>query len=263
VRQPSHRPVTDPGSAERARGAARKMVGKPYRFGGSSPAGFDCSGLVQYSYKQAGVPCRAATDELLRLSQPLRGAHLRRGDLLFFDQEGRKKSHVRIYLGDGQFVHAPSSARRCVPTASTRPTGRSTSRSAAHLGGEDFARGAQAAAQGAGHGSRLIRCPSLHRQKNSVFAAASAAARARPARLPAHSCTRRTSTDRPASPAPACLSTLGRAQHGAHAGQRMLISAFPASRKGARPSGPPAHAVSSGACIGSGVQNVGNGACGE
>ena len=87
------------------------MVGKPYRFGGATPAGFDCSGLVQYSYKQAGVSLPRATDEQLRRSQPLRGAHLRRGDLLFFDQEGKKKSHVGIYLGDGQFVHAPSSGK--------------------------------------------------------------------------------------------------------------------------------------------------------
>jgi cell wall-associated NlpC family hydrolase len=104
-------PVTDPGSAERAAGFARKMVGKPYRYGGSSPAGFDCSGLVQYSYKQAGVSLPRNTDEQLRLSQPLRGSHLRRGDLLFFDQEGKKKSHVGIYLGDGQFVHSPSSGK--------------------------------------------------------------------------------------------------------------------------------------------------------
>ena len=105
-------PVTDPGSAERAAGNALKMVGKPYRYGGSSPAGFDCSGLIQYSYKQAGVSLPRSTDDLLRTSQPLRGAHLRRGDLLFFDQEGKKKSHVGIYLGDGKFVHAPSSGKQ-------------------------------------------------------------------------------------------------------------------------------------------------------
>ena len=104
-------PVTDPGSADRAAGSALKMVGKPYRYGGSTPAGFDCSGLIQYSYKQAGVSLPRSTDELLRTSQPLRGAHLRRGDLLFFDQEGKKKSHVGIYLGDGKFVHAPSSGK--------------------------------------------------------------------------------------------------------------------------------------------------------
>jgi murein DD-endopeptidase len=104
-------PVTDPGSADRAASSALKMVGKPYRYGGSSPAGFDCSGLVQYSYKQAGVTLPRATDAQLRASQPLRGQHLRRGDLLFFDQEGKKKSHVGIYLGNGRFVHAPSSGK--------------------------------------------------------------------------------------------------------------------------------------------------------
>jgi cell wall-associated NlpC family hydrolase len=104
-------PVTDPASADRAASSALKMVGKPYRYGGSSPAGFDCSGLVQYSYKQAGVSLPRSTDDLLRTSTPLRGMNLRRGDLLFFDQEGKKKSHVGIYLGDGRFVHAPSSGK--------------------------------------------------------------------------------------------------------------------------------------------------------
>ncbi|HEX6689612.1 MAG TPA: C40 family peptidase [Burkholderiales bacterium] len=104
-------PVTDPASADRAASSALKMVGKPYRYGGSSPAGFDCSGLVQYSYKQAGVSLPRSTDDLLRTSTPLRGMNLRRGDLLFFDQEGMKKSHVGIYLGDGRFVHAPSSGK--------------------------------------------------------------------------------------------------------------------------------------------------------
>jgi murein DD-endopeptidase len=104
-------PVTDLASADRAASSALKMVGKPYRYGGSSPAGFDCSGLVQYSYKQAGVSLPRSTDELLRTSVPLRGMNLRRGDLLFFDQDGKKKSHVAIYLGEGRFVHAPSSGK--------------------------------------------------------------------------------------------------------------------------------------------------------
>ena len=108
----SNVPVADPASADRAAGYALKMVGKPYKYGGSGPAGFDCSGLVQYSYKQAGVKLPRETGDLLRTSTPLRGSHLRRGDLLFFDQEGRKKSHVGIYLGDGRFVHAPSSGKQ-------------------------------------------------------------------------------------------------------------------------------------------------------
>src|SRR5512138_3799017 len=93
-------PVTDSASADRAAGYALKMVGKPYRYGGATPAGFDCSGLVQYSYKQAGVNLPRSTEAQHKLSQALRGSHLRRGDLLFFDEEGRKKSHVGIYLGD-------------------------------------------------------------------------------------------------------------------------------------------------------------------
>jgi cell wall-associated NlpC family hydrolase len=104
-------PVTDPGSADRAAGVALKMLGKPYRYGGSTPAGFDCSGLIQYSYKQAGVRLPRSTTAQLKVSQPLRGANLRRGDLLFFDEEGKKKSHIGIYLGDGKFVHAPSSGK--------------------------------------------------------------------------------------------------------------------------------------------------------
>src|SRR5262245_18699008 len=104
-------PVTDPAAGDRAAGHATKMVGKPYKYGGSSPAGFDCSGLVQYSFKQAGVSLPRSTDDLLRTSAPLRGMHLRRGDLLFFDQDGKKKSHVGIYLGDRRFVHAPSSGK--------------------------------------------------------------------------------------------------------------------------------------------------------
>ena len=100
------------GSAERAATHAAKMVGKPYRYGGESPSsGFDCSGLVHYSFRQAGVAVPRTTAAQLRASQPVRGP-MRRGDLLFFDQEGKKKSHVGIYLGNGRFVHAPSSGKR-------------------------------------------------------------------------------------------------------------------------------------------------------
>jgi cell wall-associated NlpC family hydrolase len=89
------------------------VVGKPYKYGGSSPArGFDCSGLVQYSYKQAGVALPRDTDQQRRASRPVKVADLRRGDLLFFDQEGKKNSHVGIYLGEGRFVHAPSSGKK-------------------------------------------------------------------------------------------------------------------------------------------------------
>jgi murein DD-endopeptidase len=100
-------------TSERAAHTAAQLVGKPYRYGGSSPSsGFDCSGLVQYSYAQAGRSLPRSTDHQRTASKRIRVAELRRGDLLFFDQEGKKNSHVGIYLGNGEFVHAPSSGKR-------------------------------------------------------------------------------------------------------------------------------------------------------
>ena len=97
--------------ADQAAGYALTMIGKPYRYGGTSPAGFDCSGLVLYSYKSAGVALPHGTDKQRSMSRPVKVADLRRGDLLFFNQEGKKFGHVGIYVGEGRFVHAPSSGK--------------------------------------------------------------------------------------------------------------------------------------------------------
>lgn len=96
-------------TANRAAEVALSMIGRPYRYGGSTPAGFDCSGLVSYSYARAGVRVSRETRTLRDTSSLIRASSLRRGDLVFFHQEGKKYSHVGIYLGDGRFVHAPSS----------------------------------------------------------------------------------------------------------------------------------------------------------
>ena len=97
------------GQARRAAETALAMVGKPYRYGGSTPKGFDCSGLVNYSFAQVGVRVSRETRTLRAQAVLVRVSALRRGDLVFFDQEGKKYSHVGIYLGEGIFVHAPSS----------------------------------------------------------------------------------------------------------------------------------------------------------
>ena len=91
---------------------ATSVIGTPYRNGGSSPRGFDCSGLVVYSYAQAGVrglPHSAAALE--RRARPVPLTKLEPGDLLFFDLDGKRAGHVAIYLGDRAFVHAPSSGK--------------------------------------------------------------------------------------------------------------------------------------------------------
>jgi len=105
----STRPTAELG--DQAASSALKMIGKPYRYGGSSPSGFDCSGLVMYSYRQAGLALPHNTDKQRVAARPIRVAELRPGDLLFFNQEGKKYGHVGIYVGGGKFVHAPSSGK--------------------------------------------------------------------------------------------------------------------------------------------------------
>lgn len=98
---------------DRAADSALHLVGVRYRYGGSSPSsGFDCSGLVQFSYRQAGASVPRTTDALREASIPVRSSSLRRGDLVFFHQEGKRNGHVGIYLGSGEFIHAPSSGGR-------------------------------------------------------------------------------------------------------------------------------------------------------
>ena len=88
------------------------MLGKPYRFGAATPErGFDCSGLVQWSFLQAGVRLPRNTDEQRLISKPVAASELQPGDLLFFNLEEKKNSHVGIYAGDGLFVHAPSTGK--------------------------------------------------------------------------------------------------------------------------------------------------------
>ena len=98
----------DPG--ERAAAIALDQVGEPYRYGGSAPGGFDCSGLVQYSYGIAGLNVPRTTGQLWSAARPVDKKALRPGDLLFFSIEG-KMSHVGMYLGGTRFVHAPQSGR--------------------------------------------------------------------------------------------------------------------------------------------------------
>jgi murein DD-endopeptidase len=107
-------PVADtPGDArqQEASEIAASMVGKPYRYGGNSPQGFDCSGLVYFSFRRAGMDVPRSTDSQRDKSRKVSTARLARGDLLFFNQKGKYSSHVGIYLGRNRFVHAPSSGK--------------------------------------------------------------------------------------------------------------------------------------------------------
>lgn len=110
---------TEAGSSHaRAAAVAKTMLGKPYRWGGSTPTGFDCSGLVQYSYNKAGLSVPRTSRDQYSASQHISLRQARTGDLVFFRFDGRI-SHVGIYIGDGRFVHAPSSGKH-VEVASLR-----------------------------------------------------------------------------------------------------------------------------------------------
>lgn len=103
-------PAAPATTAERAVRHALGMIGTPYRFGGTSPEGFDCSGLVRYSFGLAGYELPRDTREQRRAARTLaRDESPLPGDLLFF-RRGRRDAnlHVGIYLGEGRFVHSPS-----------------------------------------------------------------------------------------------------------------------------------------------------------
>lgn len=110
-RRPVHRtPVRVPSPGEKAAAIALQQVGVPYRYGGASTKGFDCSGLVQYSYGRAGKVVPRTTSQLWSATSAVQRKDLRVGDLLFFNIEG-KMAHVGMYIGRQEFVHAPSSGR--------------------------------------------------------------------------------------------------------------------------------------------------------
>jgi cell wall-associated NlpC family hydrolase len=90
---------------------ARNMLGVPYRYGGNDPLGFDCSGLVQYTFNHAGVKVPRTSRDIFRSSQLIDPKDLRPGDLIFFAISSDKVSHVGIYDGHNRFIHAPSSGK--------------------------------------------------------------------------------------------------------------------------------------------------------
>lgn len=99
------------GHGEQAALVAIGQVGVPYRYGGSTARGFDCSGLVQFAWANAGRRIPRTTGEQWRALTPVGGSSLQPGDILFFRIDGGI-SHVGMYVGDGRFVHAPATGRQ-------------------------------------------------------------------------------------------------------------------------------------------------------
>jgi peptidoglycan DL-endopeptidase CwlO len=83
--------------------------GVPYRFGGSDPAGFDCSGLVHYVFAQYGISLPRVVEEQWEVGDKIKEKEIKAGDLLFFSTKGPGATHVGIALDSERFVHAPNS----------------------------------------------------------------------------------------------------------------------------------------------------------
>jgi cell wall-associated NlpC family hydrolase len=105
-------PLTSAGLIPALLDTALDLRGIPYRNGGSSPDGFDCSGFTQWVFAQHGIALPREVREQYRVGERVRRDELEAGDLLFFSTTGSGATHVAIALGPGElveFVHAPSS----------------------------------------------------------------------------------------------------------------------------------------------------------
>ncbi len=97
--------VAPPSQYTGVAGIAMRYLGVPYVWGGASPSGFDCSGLIAYVYAQVGVSLPHYTGAQWNVGVPVSRSDLQPGDLVFFDGLG----HEGLYIGGGQFIHAPHS----------------------------------------------------------------------------------------------------------------------------------------------------------
>ena len=95
--------------ARRIIAESMQYIGVPYYFGGTTPAGFDCSGYVRYVFANAGIYLPRTADAQYDYGYPISSAEMVPGDLVFFSTYEYGPSHVGIYLGNGKFINASSS----------------------------------------------------------------------------------------------------------------------------------------------------------
>src|SRR5699024_10516340 len=99
---------------------AREQLGKPYVYGATGPDSFDCSGLTSYVFKNgAGITLPRTSKDQSTAGRYVSKSELQPGDLIFFNTSGRGISHVGIYIGNDEMIHAPSSGKNVEVTKIT------------------------------------------------------------------------------------------------------------------------------------------------
>ncbi|MEE2051233.1 C40 family peptidase [Nocardiopsis tropica] len=104
-----HQAALPSSTVEKAISAAESKKGTPYGWGGTGPDSFDCSGLVQWSFAQAGVDLPRVAHDQVREGTRVSYSDARRGDILYWADGGGYAYHVAIYLGGGRMIDAPKS----------------------------------------------------------------------------------------------------------------------------------------------------------
>ena len=95
-------------AGERVVQIAEQFLGVPYVYGGSTPAGFDCSGFTSYVFKQMGYSLYRSSYQQINNGIPVSKSELQPGDLLLFKRQGASRiHHVGIYVGNGMMIHSP------------------------------------------------------------------------------------------------------------------------------------------------------------
>lgn len=91
---------------------AKSQIGRKYKYGGTSPkTGFDCSGLIHWSYKQHGVTVPRQAKDQAKAGWAVTKSQLKPGDIVVFRISSRSGIHTGLYSGKGKFVHSPSSGK--------------------------------------------------------------------------------------------------------------------------------------------------------
>ncbi len=99
---------------------AKKYIGVRYVYGGTTPNGFDCSGLVQYVYRQMGVSVNRVAADQAKNGVYVAKEDLQPGDMVFFKKPGRAIHHVGLYVGNGNYLHAPYTGKTVTIEPMTR-----------------------------------------------------------------------------------------------------------------------------------------------